>query len=280
MKRGMSSDKPPGTASPEHSAPIGADDQRLVERLCAVTERVVYFPVRHHSPAAARLLAEFIEERRPAAVLIEGPSDFQPYFAELHLPHELPIAIYSYFRTDEGDRRGAYYPFSEYSPEWQAITHAAGLGIEARFIDLPWAEVADLDRVTHRYADAELRRGRYVRAVCDRLGVEDFDDLWDKIVEADGSSRPGRLFAARTLALLAHAVMGSGNQPGRPTARSLHGRPDCRRARRMLRASCWSSPAAFTLRRWQRGSKASPARARSLSNRRKARLPLPTAASP
>ena len=143
--------------------------------------------MRHHSPAAARLLAEFIEERRPAAVLIEGPSDFQPYFAELHLPHELPIAIYSYFRTDEGDRRGAYYPFSEYSPEWQAITHAAGLGIEARFIDLPWAEVADLDRVTHRYADAELRRGRYVRAVCDRLGVEDFDDLWDKIVEADGA---------------------------------------------------------------------------------------------
>ncbi|HVX64777.1 MAG TPA: DUF5682 family protein [Pirellulales bacterium] len=182
----MSSDKPPGTASPEHSAPVGADDQRLVERLCAVTQRVVYFPVRHHSPAAARLLAEFIDARRPAAVLIEGPSDFQPYFAELQLPHELPIAIYSYFRTDDGDRRGAYYPFSEYSPEWQAITHAAGLGIEARFIDLPWAEVADMDRVTHRYADAELRRGRYVRAVCDRLGVEDFDDLWDKIVESDG----------------------------------------------------------------------------------------------
>lgn len=183
MKRGMSWDKPPGAASAEHAA---TDPQPLVERLCAVAERIVYFPVRHHSPAASRLLAEFIAQRRPAAVLIEGPSDFQPYFAELQLPHELPIAIYSYFRTDAGDRRGAYYPFSEYSPEWQAITQAAGLGIETRFIDLPWAEVADLDRVTHRYADAELRRGRYVRAVCERLGVEDFDDLWDKIVEADG----------------------------------------------------------------------------------------------
>jgi hypothetical protein len=159
--------------------------EELLRRLCDTAAPVVYFPVRHHSPAAGRLVAELIDELRPATLLIEGPSDYNADFAELLLAHELPIAIYSYFQDSAGERRGAYYPFSEYSPEWQAIRRAAELSIPARFIDLPWAEVADLDRTTHRYADAELRRGRYIRTLCDRLGVEDFDDLWDKLVEAE-----------------------------------------------------------------------------------------------
>lgn len=162
-----------------------AFDERLLRRLCDADAPIVYFPVRHHSPAAGRLVRKLIEERRPAAVLIEGPSDYNAEWSELLLEHELPIAIYSYFRDAAGERRGAYYPFSEYSPEWQALRGAAELAIPAQFIDLPWADVADLDRATHRYADAELRRGRYVRMLCERLGVEDFDDLWDKLIEAE-----------------------------------------------------------------------------------------------
>jgi len=181
---------PPAEATPSGGSrlPLAAAtglEQPLIDRLCATTAAVVYFPVRHHSPAAGRLVAELIGNSRPAAVLIEGPSDYNADFRELLLDHELPIAIYSYFQDAAGERRGAYYPFSEYSPEWQAIRRAAELEIPTRFIDLPWVEVAHLDRATHRYADAELRRGRYVRALCDRLGVEDFDDLWDKLIESE-----------------------------------------------------------------------------------------------
>jgi len=175
----------PATSSTKPADAGSVGHEELLRRLCDTAAPVVFFPVRHHSPAAGRLVAELIGELRPSAVLIEGPSDYNADFNELLLAHELPIAIYSYFQDAAGERRGAYYPFSEYSPEWQAIRRAAQLQIPTRFIDLPWADVADLDRRAHRYADAELRRGRYVRALCDRLGVEDFDDLWDKLIESE-----------------------------------------------------------------------------------------------
>ncbi len=165
-----------------------SDVRKLVDRLCDTKADVVYFPVRHHSPAAAMLVGQLIDSLKPAAVLIEGPSDYNEHFDELLLDHQLPIAIYSYFRSaDTGsteNHRGVYYPFCEYSPEWAAINRGHQARSALRFIDLPWSSVADTDRSTHRYTDAKLRRGRYVRALCERLQVEDFDDLWDRIIES------------------------------------------------------------------------------------------------
>ncbi len=170
--------------APQGAAPDGALD---VEPLLDLSAPVVYFPVRHHSPACARLVRELIGRVRPAAVLIEGPADFNPYMQELWLPHELPIAIYSYVRLADGLRRGAFYPFCEYSPEWQALQAARAQGAEARFIDLPWSEIATAKSLSHRYADAELRCSGYVEVLCRELGVEDFNALWDTLCEIDAN---------------------------------------------------------------------------------------------
>ncbi|MCA9057624.1 MAG: hypothetical protein KDA85_03965 [Planctomycetaceae bacterium] len=158
------------------------ETQRLLDRLCSLDADVVFLPVRHHSPVCAALVTQFIEQARPAAVLIEGPSDFNESLDELLLPHQLPVAIYSYFRTATGTC-GAYYPFCEYSPEWAAMQAARQQNAIIQLIDLPWSNVSRHDQTTHRYADAELRRGRYVHALCERIQVEDFDDLWDRMVE-------------------------------------------------------------------------------------------------
>ena len=147
--------------------------------------RVVFFPVRHHSPLCARVLVELAERMRPDAVLIEGPSDYNERLDELYLGHDLPIAIYSYVRLADGSRRGAYYPFCVFSPEWQALRVGRELGATVRFIDLPWAEVAESDRLSHRYADAEMRGGAYIATLCRRLGVDDFDALWDEMFEVE-----------------------------------------------------------------------------------------------
>lgn len=160
------------------------DWQPLLDRLCDVSEDVVYFPVRHHSPTCAAMVEQLIARLKPWAVLIEGPSDYNVHLNELHLDHRLPIAIYSYFQRVDGTSSGAYYPFSEYSPEWVALRAAKERGLSMQFIDLPWINTADGDRTTHRYADAELRRGRYVSVLCERMEVEDFDDLWDKLIES------------------------------------------------------------------------------------------------
>ena len=131
------------------------------------------------------MVVELTERLRPDAILIEGPSDYNDRIDELFLGHDLPIAIYSYVRLADGSRRGAYYPFCVFSPEWQALQAGRTLGTSVRFIDLPWAEVADDDALSHRYADAELRGGAYISALCRRLGVDDFDALWDEMFEVE-----------------------------------------------------------------------------------------------
>ncbi|SFH92584.1 hypothetical protein SAMN05421753_10433 [Planctomicrobium piriforme] len=159
------------------------DVRQALGRLCDCNADVVYFPVRHHSPVAASLVDSLIQRLRPTAVLIEGPSDFNAHLEELFLDHELPIAIYSYFRkgTIHG---GAYYPFCEYSPEWAALQAAQRIGAAVEFIDIPWSTVAHEDGLMHRFADGELRRGRFVDLLCQRMQVEDFDDLWDQLIES------------------------------------------------------------------------------------------------
>ena len=150
--------------------------------------RAILFPVRHHSPAAARLVCELIERVRPSHVLVEGPSDFNDELDQLWLPHQLPIAIYSYLRDADGITRSAYYPFCEHSPEWQAIQTAHRIGSIVRFIDLPWSDVArEEGEPANRYSDGELLRSRYLDRLCQHLGVDDVHTLWDTLFELDAS---------------------------------------------------------------------------------------------
>ncbi len=152
-----------------------------------LSARAVFVPVRHHSPACARMVLQLARELKPAVILIEGPSDFNERIHEVFLPHRLPIAVYTYVRS-ESIRRGAYYPFCVYSPEWQALQVARELDIPVRFIDLPWAEMVkteDETAASHLYADGELRASDFITALCERVGVEGFDALWDTLFEID-----------------------------------------------------------------------------------------------
>jgi hypothetical protein len=159
--------------------------EELLSRLVDTTQQVIFFPVRHHSPVCSAMLRMLLLDVRPQVVLVEGPSDYNEHLDELRLKHELPIAIYSYFQVGGRYSSGAYYPFCEYSPEWVALQTASEINAEFAFIDLPWFDTAALDRNTHRYADAEMRRGNHVQELCERMQVDDFDELWDRLIEAD-----------------------------------------------------------------------------------------------
>lgn len=148
--------------------------------------RVRFFPVRHYSPTSARMLREVAEAINPVAVLIEGPSDFNEQIEELYLEHELPVALFSYVRYSDNTRASAFYPFCEFSPEWQALQLAQERGIPASFIDKPWYEIAHrAEQRKHRYADRKFTENNYIESLCERLEVEDFDEVWDVLFELD-----------------------------------------------------------------------------------------------
>ncbi|THV30703.1 DUF5682 family protein [Glycomyces paridis] len=152
-----------------------------------LTDRLHVQGVRHHSPACARLVADRIEALRPAAVLIEGPADFNDRLDELALEHELPVAIYSYASTDLAVRR-SWTPLCDYSPEWAALTEGRRIGADVRFIDLPaWHDA--FSGIENRYSDAERRYTDATDRLCRAFAVDNTDALWDHLVEIADTDR-------------------------------------------------------------------------------------------
>ena len=165
-----------------------------------LSQRIVYFPVRHHSPACAWHVGRLIRELRPESVLIEGPRDATPLLPLLvHPETRMPVALYStYVRKRDGsepDRQAAYYPMCEFSPELVAIREGLEASAKVRFIDLTFPEKVEAHQF-ERAKGAALRRrsqsmqdeawfshSRLLRAACVRTGSRDPDDLWDHLYE-------------------------------------------------------------------------------------------------
>ncbi len=96
------------------------------------------FGIRHHGPGCARSLRAALEVLEPDIVLVEGPPDAQNVLPLLvHEEMKPPVALLIY--APDEPRRAAYYPFTTFSPEWQALHYAAQRSIPARFMDLPQA---------------------------------------------------------------------------------------------------------------------------------------------
>ena len=94
------------------------------------------FGIRHLSPAGAYYLKDFLNQVKPALVMIEGPSDFTDLIGDLGEKEvKPPIAVMAY--TKELPIRTILYPFAEYSPEYQALLWAKEHQCSCRFCDLP-----------------------------------------------------------------------------------------------------------------------------------------------
>jgi hypothetical protein len=75
---------------------------------------------------------------KPDIVLVEGPPDAQQVLPLIsHQDMHPPVALLVYAPDDP--KYAVYYPFTTFSPEWQALNYAIKQGIPGRFIDLPQA---------------------------------------------------------------------------------------------------------------------------------------------
>jgi hypothetical protein len=92
--------------------------------------------IRHHGTGSARRVFERLEELRPDIVLVEGPPEFDTLLKWVK-PGELepPVAMLGYNLANP--QQATFYPFAEYSPEWQAIQYANARQIPVRMTDLP-----------------------------------------------------------------------------------------------------------------------------------------------
>ncbi|MFZ1639914.1 MAG: DUF5682 family protein [Candidatus Contendobacter sp.] len=104
----------------------------------------VILGIRHHGPGSAHSVLKALAEIQPDLILVEGPPDAQellPLAADAGM--KPPVALLIYDPAEP--RRAVYYPFAEFSPEWQAIRYGLANNVPVRFMDLPQANSLALE---------------------------------------------------------------------------------------------------------------------------------------
>jgi hypothetical protein len=94
--------------------------------------------IRHHGPGSAKNVRSFLESVKPDIVLVEGPPEADEILQWVHHKELIPPVAILCYRPDN-PQQSAFYPFAEFSPEWQAILYARQNNIPVRFMDLPAA---------------------------------------------------------------------------------------------------------------------------------------------
>lgn len=197
------------------------------ELLYNVEHSVLYFPVRHHSPACSFHLEKAAEDYKPDLILIEGPENAGNLISVLlHEDTKPPLALYYAYRDRAGlvtEKKGdykCYYPFLDCSPELTALRQAKDNGIPARFIDLSYGEILigtasgkGIRREGNKQTyndDYLLSRSRYLALLCEKTGLRDFEELWEKYFEIQGLTEATADFVRQ---MLTYCILSRKNTP-------------------------------------------------------------------
>src|SRR6185369_15834989 len=144
-----------------------------------MTGQVFLFGIRHHGPGSARRLVQALDDLKPAAVLIEGPSEASELLPMLADPDmATPVALLIY---------------AEDSPEYQAARWAVRHGAPLRFIDLPASDrlgVAGggIEDETAASADDDPISRDPIGALATAAGYDDGESWWSDVIEENPAS--------------------------------------------------------------------------------------------
>jgi hypothetical protein len=147
--------------------------------------------VRHHGPGSARAVRAALTVLHPDVVLIEGPPEADDLVGHVTALTP-PVAVLAHAVDRPG--RAAFWPYADFSPEWQALTYAASAGRPAHFIDLPAA-------VTLAGGDEPAPGEEQLAAdplgwLSQAAGHDDPERWWEDVVEHRLGGDPLELFAA------------------------------------------------------------------------------------
>lgn len=212
--------------------------------------------IRHHGPGSARSLVSELERLKPDAVLVEGPPDADELLAlAAHEGMRPPVALLIY--SPEEPKRAVYYPFAEFSPEWQAVRYAQGARVPVRFMDLPQniqfaLRPSDAEQgEPEAEAPAQAMRHDPLRWVAEAVGHSDSELWWEQMIEQRRDSRDIFQGVLELMSALREEAAGQGEAPADrvEALREAHMRQTIRRAqeegfeRVAVVCGAWHAPA-------------------------------------
>lgn len=151
--------------------------------------------IRHHGPGSARNVKQFLEDIKPDIVLVEGPPEADAMLQWAgHTGLKPPVAILCY--QPDNPQHSVFYPFAEFSPEWQAILYARKSNIHVQFMDLPISqqfavESKPLNSYVDNNADEEKEEEEIVIEIkrdpvsylAEAAGYDDGEKWWEHMFE-------------------------------------------------------------------------------------------------
>lgn len=140
------------------------------------------FGIRHHGPGSARRLVQALTALAPDLLLVEGPPEGDALLSLLDDPDLVPpVALLVY--PAKATEAAAFYPFADFSPEWQALHYARRQGIPARFIDLSpaWAWPRQAASSSELDPLGEIAR---------QAGYADGETWWEEVIERPAGDTP------------------------------------------------------------------------------------------
>jgi Mg-chelatase subunit ChlD len=136
--------------------------------------------VRHHSAALARAMPVLLDRLKPRRLLVELPSDLDPWLPWLADPATTaPVALSAVAPDGSGL---CFLPFADFSPELAALRWAQAHNVPAHGIDLP------TDR-RRAFAGRQASDGGIHDCLHRSAGVDDAVTWWDRLIEVPACGR-------------------------------------------------------------------------------------------
>ncbi len=194
---------------------------------------VSYFGIRHHGPGSARRLVEALDLLAPAVVLIEGPADASHLLPMLADPQmRMPVALLAY--AEDNPAKASFFPFTDYSPEYQATLWAVRNDAALRFIDLPASdrlesisgEAEEGTAPVEAEAEDPISRDP-IGTLASAAGYADGESWWSDVIEENPESTTVFAAVADAMAVLRAET---GTLSPREAAREAHMRLEIAKA--------------------------------------------------
>lgn len=118
-----------------------------------IDDKLLLLGIRHHGPGSAASAVQALIAFAPDCILLEGCAETESILSFVDDPGLIPpVAALIYAPDDVHD--SVFYPFTQFSPEWQTLKFARARNIEVRMMDLPQTHQLALAR-QQRQAMAE-----------------------------------------------------------------------------------------------------------------------------
>ncbi|TAE47736.1 MAG: hypothetical protein EAZ89_17100 [Bacteroidetes bacterium] len=167
--------------------------------------QVHLFGVRHHGPGSSRHVLDALRATRPDIILIEGPPEGESMLSWAQHPDmKAPVALLAY--VADNPRQAVFYPFTHFSPEWNAIQYGLSEKLPVRFIDMPLTHKLARTAAEQQGPVASAQAGPEVAVrrnpiawLADLAGFDDAEEWWEHQFEL--AKQPIEVFEAIALAM-------------------------------------------------------------------------------